>query len=70
MIWIIRFLSVVFMGLLAVFAIYVLFIITPVVFYTDAECLKQGYPKGEVTIGLERYCTNLAGSVTVRVDHQ
>jgi hypothetical protein len=47
---------------------YLFFVILPVVFYTDAQCLRAGYPKSHVTIGLERYCSNLDGAVTVRVD--
>lgn len=62
------------MGLLVVvflaFMAYVLFVIMPVAFYTDAQCLREGYPKSEVTIGLERYCMNMTGSVTVKVEHK
>ena len=51
------------------FLLYVMFFIMPVALYTDAECLRNGYPKAEVTVGLERYCMNLDGSVTVKVEH-
>ena len=53
---------------LALFCLYVTFIFVPVVFYTEAECLRNGYPEARVSIGLSRYCMNLDGTVTVRVD--
>lgn len=53
---------------IAVFAAYVLFVIVPVAFYTEANCLRNGYPKSHVTIGLETYCSNLQGTVTVKVE--
>jgi hypothetical protein len=55
-------------SVVGVFAVYLMFVLVPVVMYTDAECLKAGYPKSHVTIGLERYCSNLTGAVTIRVD--
>lgn len=57
-----------FLGPLAFFFIWVMFVMTPVMFYTEAECLRSGYPKYHVTIGLSRYCSNLTGTVTVQVD--
>ena len=53
---------------IAAFAAYLMFFLVPVAFYAEAECLRAGYPRSHVTIGLERYCSNLAGSVTVKVD--
>jgi hypothetical protein len=53
-----------------VFMVYVILVVIPVQLYTEAQCLRQGYPKASVTVGLERYCSNLQGSVTVKVDHQ
>lgn len=47
-----------------------MFIYLPVVLYTEAECLRKGYPEARVSIGLERYCMNLNGSITVQVDKQ
>lgn len=58
------------MCVLGAFFLYAIFALVPVSMYTDAECLRQGYPKSSVTIGLERYCMTLDGSVTVRVDHK
>ena len=52
------------------FAIYVLFIMVPVLMYTEAECLREGYPEYRVSIGLERYCMTLDGVITVKVDKQ
>ena len=48
--------------------LYMVVIGIPVMMYTEAECLRNGYPKYSVSIGLERYCMNLQGTVTVRVD--
>jgi hypothetical protein len=56
------------MGPIALFLLYVLAAIIPVSMYTEAECLRNGYPKSAVTVGLERYCMNLDGSVTVKVE--
>lgn len=49
---------------------YIMLVMMPVLFYTDAECLRKGYPHSHVTIGLERYCSNFDGAVTVRVTKQ
>lgn len=48
----------------------VIFIYMPVLLYTEAECIRKGYPKAYVSVGLERYCSNLEGSVIVKVDKQ
>lgn len=50
--------------------IYMMLVMVPVQAYTEAECLRNGYPKAHVTIGLERYCSNFDGAVTVRVTKQ
>ena len=50
------------------FLLFTLFVVMPVSLATNAECLRNGYPKSEVTIGLERYCMNLNGTVTVKVE--
>lgn len=47
---------------------YLMFVVVPVALYSDAKCLRMGYPKSHVTIGLETYCSNLQGTVTVKVD--
>ena len=57
-------------GLFGLVMAYMLFILTPVMFYAEAECLRAGYPKYHVTIGLERYCSTLDGAVTVKVTKQ
>lgn len=54
-------------GVPVMFMAYVLFVMCPVMMYAEAECLRAGYPKYSVTVGLERYCMNLDGSVTVKV---
>lgn len=55
-------------GPLLLFALYLLVVMVPVMAYNEAECLRNGYPKHAVSIGLERYCMTLDGAVTVRVD--
>lgn len=50
------------------FLVYALLVVMPVQLYADAKCLKNGYPKAEVTIGLEMYCMNMDGAITVKVD--
>jgi len=57
-----------FLGVITLFAIYLLFVVMPVVMYAEAKCLSSGYPKAHVTIGLETYCSTLDGAVTVKVD--
>ncbi len=57
-------------GFIVLFVVYTTFVIVPVIFYTEAECLRNGYPRSRVTIGLERYCLTLDGAVTVKVTKQ
>ena len=59
-----------FVVLVCAFAAYLIFVVLPVTMHAEAECLRNGYPKAQVTIGLERYCTTLDGAVTVKVDKQ
>lgn len=54
--------------LMIAFLCFALFVYFPVSLYTEAECLRNGYPKAKVSIGLERYCMNLDGTVTVKVE--
>lgn len=56
-----------FLALLVLPMLYALLIVAPVSMYTEAECLRAGYPKHSVTVGLERYCMTLDGAVTVTV---
>ena len=53
---------------LIAFMLYALFILMPVSALADAECKAKGYPKAEVTYNLRRYCMNLDGSVTVKLE--
>lgn len=55
-------------GIVGVFMLYLLFVWVPVAAFTEAVCLRAGYPKYHVAVTLERYCSNLEGSVTIRVD--
>ena len=59
-------LAVLFVG----FILYTVFIYIPVNIYTEAECLKQGYPKHKVSVGLERYCLTIEGVIAPKVIHQ
>ena len=62
-------LAAIFIPILAFFA-YLIFVMMPVMAYAEAECLRNGYPKAHVTVGLERYCSNFDGAVTVKVKKQ
>jgi len=55
---------------LCAFVVYVIFVVVPVEIYTTGECLEKGYPRSAVSFGLNRYCMNLEGSVTVKVEAQ
>lgn len=50
------------------FCAYAISVWFPVYLYSEAQCLKKGYPKTYVSVSLGRYCANLNGSVTVKVD--
>lgn len=50
--------------------VYMMLVMMPVMLYTESECLRNGYPKAHVTVGLERYCSNFDGAVTVKVQKQ
>ena len=54
--------------LFAAFCAYTLLVWAPVYLYSEAKCLEKGYPKTKVSVGLGRYCLNLDGTVTVKVD--
>lgn len=43
-------------------------LIVPFTLHTQAQCLESGYPEARVTWKLDRYCMNLDGTVTVKVD--
>lgn len=56
------------LGSMVLFILYGMFFIIPLQFYAEAKCLRAGYPVAHVTIGLETYCSNQQGTVTVKVD--
>jgi len=58
----------IFILIIGIIGIYVWLIWIPVNVYTEAKCLQKGYPEARVSIGLERYCITLNGSITVVVD--
>jgi hypothetical protein len=62
------FLLIVVFGILCLSLAFAFFVWTPVSLVTESRCLAKGYPKAHVTVFLETYCSNLEGSVTVRVD--
>lgn len=47
-----------------------LFVYLPIMVTTEANCLKKGYPKYEVTIDLERYCLKIEGAITTVIERQ
>ncbi len=55
---------------LTIFFSYVLFVLFPVMIYTESKCLEQGYVKSHVTFTLDRYCSNLDGAVTHKIVKQ
>lgn len=66
MYWILEKLSNIFAVIFVSCTLYILFIVLPVRVYTEAKCLRKGYPEAKVTIGLEKYCLNMDGDVTRR----
>jgi hypothetical protein len=60
--------AIAFFGGVLLFMAYVMFVVFPVSLYAEAKCLRSGYPKAHVTVGLEVYCSTLDGAVTVKVD--
>ena len=60
----------IFGGVQAAFALLMaslMFVYLPVMLKTEADCLRQGFPKYNVSVGLERYCMNMHGAVTTVV---
>lgn len=64
-----RFILVMF-GTAGVFVLYIFLAIFPTYLYAEAECLRKGYPRAHVSIGLERYCMTIDGAVVVKVVKQ
>lgn len=60
----------VFIVAVVLFCMATLLVYAPITAINDANCLKKGYPTGTVDIYLNRYCSNLSGSVVVKVDKQ
>lgn len=50
-------------GALGVVFCILLFVYVPVELQTEQDCLRQGYPKSTVTVGLERYCLSYDGAL-------
>jgi len=46
------------------------FITAGIILYTEDDCLSKGYPKYRVSVSWDRYCINLDGAVTGKVDKQ
>jgi hypothetical protein len=55
-------------GGMVIFLALALFVALPLSLRAEAKCLDRGYPKAYVTWNLNEYCSNLEGSVTVRVE--
>lgn len=45
-----------------------LFVYLPVLVHAEKRCLQAGYPETRITYDFERFCMNLEGTVTIRVD--
>lgn len=56
------------LGLLIVVMLYLFFVVLPVSVVATEKCLEAGYPKSAVTWNFKRYCMNLDGTVTVKVE--
>lgn len=59
---------VVLMTIVGAFMLFMIFIFAPVAMNAEARCLEAGYPEFRVTWKLDKYCMNLDGTVTVKVD--
>lgn len=51
-----------------IFSLYTIMVWGPVALYTEVKCLEAGYPEYKVTVGLQKYCLNLEGTVSVQVN--
>lgn len=66
--------EIVLVGMFTVLTLFVVLLLAAVIAYipamavAEAECLEKGYPKASVTYDFKKYCKNLEGSVTVRVE--
>ena len=47
-----------------------MFITCGIILYTENDCLSKGYPEYKVSVTWDRYCLNLEGAVTGKVDKQ
>lgn len=47
--------------------LYLVLVLIPLQAITSNECLSLGYPKADVTFGLNRYCKNLDHAVSLEV---
>ncbi len=56
------------LGLLVLFAMWLMFVWLPISAVNQADCLRAGYPESRVTFNFERYCLTLDGAVTVKVE--
>ena len=56
------------LAFIPIMGVFMLFVYMPVSVYTEGQCLEAGYPKSAVAWNLKRYCMNLEGTLTVRVE--
>lgn len=56
------------LSMFGLFWLLALLVLVPVMAVTESECLAKGYPKYAVDYKLNRYCLNLQGTVTVKVE--
>lgn len=57
-----------FIALMTAVLLVLVLVVVPVTLYTEAQCLERGFPEARVTWKFDRYCMNLDGTVTVRVE--
>ena len=57
--------------LVAIFVLFALLVyVVGVCLHTQNDCLKQGYPEYKVSVTLDRYCLDIEGAVTTKVERQ
>lgn len=57
-----------FLGLMLLSMVYLIFVMLPLNALAEEKCLEAGYPKATVTWNYKRYCMNLEGTVTVKIE--
>lgn len=56
------------LGVFVLWCLYCVLVWAPYNIYAESQCLAKGFPDHRVSVGLEAYCLNLDGSITVNVE--